>query len=94
MDSLEYSQLLGFYFVIKRVFCCSSVVVAYVLVLFFSLLVTNIHGGGGMEKVYRGKGRRGLECYSELKYNVSDIVPLISLFYVHFSLTFTSVSEK
>lgn len=47
-----------------------------------------------MEKVYRGKGRRGLECFSELKYSVSDIVPLISLFYVHFSLTFTSVSEK
>ena len=92
MDSLENSQLTGFYFVIKGVFFCSSVVAAYVLV--FSLLVTNIHGGGGMEKVYRGKGRRGLECYSELKYSVSDIVPLISLFYVHFSLTFTSVSEK
>ena len=53
MDSLENSQLTGFYFVIKGVFCCSSVVAAYVLV--FSLLVTNIHGGGGMEKVYRGQ---------------------------------------
>lgn len=51
-----------------------------------------------MEEWRQCAGIRAEEGWSvtlfELKYSVSDILPLISLFYVHFSLTLTSVSEK